>query len=764
MLKEKQLFDLLQQGLTLHQQGKFKEAQPIYEQVLRIQPNNFNALYLMGSLFAQTKRNLQAVELLKKTLQINPNHAVAYCNLGNVLSELRHLEDALINYNKAISLNPDFADAYNNRGIALEELKRLKDALVSYDKAINLNPDYAEAYNNRGSALAKLKRLDDALINYDKAISLNPDYADAYNNRGIALLELKHLEDALVSYDKAISLNPDFADAYNNRGIALEELKRLEDALVSYDKAISLNPDFADAYNNSGIALLELKHLEDALVNYDKAISLNPDFADAYNNRGIALSNIKRLEDALVSYDRALQLKPDIDYLLGNMMHAKMHLCDWRNFHSISIQLSEGIIKRERLINPFITLALIDNPELQKQSSDTFISDKHLIRNVLPKILKYPKHQKIRIGYFSADFHNHATMHLMVELFEHHDKSKFELVAFSFGPDVQDEWRKRAVSSFDQFKDVRNKSDIEVVTLARELMIDIAVDLKGFTQDSRLNIFAHRAAPIQVNYLGYPGTIGAAFMDYIIADSILIPEDKRKYYSEKIAYLPDSYQANIKKRQLSEKALTRKEVGLPKDAFVFCSFNNNYKITPSTFDSWMRILKSVEGSVLWLFKSNDTAVKNLKKEAESRGVDSERLFFASFIPVEEHLRRIQLADLFLDTHPYNAHTTASDALRIGLPIVTLMGESFASRVAASLLNVVDLPELITATQEDYESLAISLANNPTEIQKIKNKLEANLPNSDLYNIQKFTSNIEAAYQSMYQRYQNDSPPDHFYIN
>jgi predicted O-linked N-acetylglucosamine transferase (SPINDLY family) len=354
-------------------------------------------------------------------------------------------------------------------------------------------------------------------------------------------------------------------------------------------------------------------------------------------------------------------------------------------------------------------------------------------------------------------------MHLMAELFEYHDKNKFELIAFSFGPDQQDEWRQRARSSFDQFINVRSNSDIEVASLARELTIDIAVDLKGFTQNQRASIFAHRVAPIQVNYLGYPGTMGAEYMDYIIADPILIPDDKREHYSEKIAYLPNSYQVNVKERLISDKAISRKEFGLSDNAFVFCSFNNNYKITPKTFDCWLRILQAVEGSILWVFKSNETAVKNLKKEAEFRGIDSSRLVFASYLPVEEHLKRIQLADLFLDALPCNAHTTASDALRVGLPVITQMGESFASRVSASLLNAVGLPELVTKTTKEYEFLAIELATNPKHLMEIKDKLVTNLSTCMLYKTKLFTQHIEFAYQEMYKRYQDELAPDHIYV-
>jgi predicted O-linked N-acetylglucosamine transferase (SPINDLY family) len=354
-------------------------------------------------------------------------------------------------------------------------------------------------------------------------------------------------------------------------------------------------------------------------------------------------------------------------------------------------------------------------------------------------------------------------MHLMAELFECHDRDKFELIAFSFGPDNQDEWRQRILLCFDKFVDVRFRSDRDIALLSRNMEIDIAVDLKGFTKNSRMGVFSEGSAPIQVNYLGYPGTMAAEYMDYIIADHTLIPESHQRYYSEKVVYLPNSYQVNISKRKISNKSLTRHDVGLPNTGFVFLCFNNIYKITPYTFSGWMRILEVVEGSVLWLLESNSSAVSNLKKEATKSGINEDRLIFAKHISVAEHLNRIQLADLFLDTLPINAHTTTSDALRMELPVLTCMGNSFASRVAASLLNAVNLPELITTTQEQYESLAIQLALHPEKLKIIKDKLINNLPTAPLYDTPLFTRHLESAYLTMYDRYQHGLDPDHIYV-
>ena len=440
-----------------------------------------------------------------------------------------------------------------------------------------------------------------------------------------------------------------------------------------------------------------------------------------------------------------------------------MKICSWSGSAESLKDISKKVMMNEKVINPFPLLALNDDALLHKKSSEIYIQSRYPFNPVLEPILKRPQSQKIRVGYFSADFHNHATGYLMAELFELHDKSQFELVGFSFGPIVNDEMRQRLEKSFDQFIEIGKKSDLEVAKLSRDLNIDIAVDLKGFTQDARTGIFAHLAAPIQVNYLGYPGTLGADYIDYIIADKTLISPELQSYYSEKVIYLPNSYQVNDRKRLISDRQFTKQELGLPENRFVFCCFNNNYKILPVTFEGWIRILKAVEGSVLWLLQDNSWAVENLKKEAEKQGIAPDRLVFAKLLPLPEHLARHRLADLFLDTFPCNAHTTTSDALWTGLPVLTLMGSTFASRVAASLLNAVGLPELVTTNQADYEVLAIELAKSPKKLADIKLKLARNRLTTPLFDTPLFTKNLEAAYIKMMERYQADLQPDHVFI-
>ena len=673
------------------------------------------------------------------------------------------LERAVELISKAIGLNTKVAAAHHSLGITLQHLKRPVDALASYDKAIALKPDFAEAHFNRGLGLADLKRSADALASYDKAIALKPDYVEAHNNRGNALMDLKRPVDALASYDKAIALKPDFAEAYYNRGVALKELKRSADALASYDKAIALKPDFAEAYNNRGVALKDLKRSADALASYDKAIALKPDFAEAYNNRGVALKDLKRPVDALASYDRAIALKPDLAEVEGLRLLTKMQLCDWSNFDAECRHLILSVRNGNVITQPFTFLNFSSSPGDQFQCAKLWITNKYPpFDKPIWQGDRYD-HDRIRVAYLSADFGEHAVSLLAAGMFECHDKSRFDVTAISLGPDDNSKMRQRLKASFEHFIDANTYSDDQIANLIRSMEVDILVDLMGFTGDSRTSICARRSAPIQVNYLGYPGTMGAQYIDYIIADRIVISENQHEFYSEKIVFLPNSYQPNDRERHIADRIFTRAEVGLPQEGFVFCCFNNNYKILPDIFDIWMRILKQVVGSVLWILEDNATASTNLRKEAVARGVSAERLIFAKRVPPSDHLARHRLADLFLDTLPYNAHTTASDALWAGLPVLTCLGETFAGRVAASLLNAIRLPELITTTLEDYERLAIELATNPEKLARIKRTLADNRLTTPLFDTKLFTRHIEAAYSAMYERHKVGLAPDHIVV-
>ena len=789
---------MMQDAMALHQSGQLDAAEAQYKKLLSLLPTHTFLLASLGRLAFQKSQFDTAVKLFGRSLQIDPDQPETFCAQGAALQELKRYDESIVKFDRAILLDARCSDAYYNKGISQQELKLFNEAVSSFNSAIALNPNDADAYYNRSISLRKLKRFDEALESINYCIALQPDYPDAYCNRGSILVDLKQYEEALVDHEHAIQLNPNYAEAYYHQGNTLKNLNRLENALDSYESAILLNPDYAEAYNNRGYTLHSLKQFDKALLDFDHAIALKPNFAEAYCNKGYTLQCVKRFDDALLSFDQAIlcdhyygdaynyrgytleslnllddallsfehaiALNSQIDFTFACLLHTKMNLCIWDNFTNQVYKLSQKINGDEKVVSPFTVVALIEDPEIQRVSAEIFAKVLYPLNNDLPKIARYSKHFKIRVAYFSVDFRIHPVAALTAELYETHDRNQFEIYAFSFGFDTNDELNIRIKAGVDYFYDVRTMSDKDIAILTRSLEIDIAVDLGGYTADSRTGIFAMQVAPIQVNYLGYPGTMAAEYMDYLIADHTLIPENLQQHYSEKIVYMPNSYMVNDTKSKVSKRVFTREEVGLPRKGVVFCCFNNFYKITPNVFNLWMKILQQVDGGVLWLPDGNSTAVKNLKAQALKYDINEDRLVFAPRLPLmEDHFNRLQLADLFLDTVPYNAHTTASDALRMGLPVLTCMGESFASRVAASLLNAVNVPELITNTLEEYEALAIDLAIHPEKLKAIKEKLVTNLPTAPLYDTPLFTRHLESAYQEMYDRYHNGLAPDHIMV-
>jgi len=748
--------------IALYSSGKIQEALDSVETLIKDYPNEALLYNISGACYKAIGQLNTAVKSFEKALAIKPDYIEAYYNLGVTFQELGQLEDAVKCYEKALALKPDYIEAHNNLGVTFQELDQLNAAVKCYEKALALKPDYADAHNNLGVTFKELGQLDAALKRFEKALSFKPDYAEAHNNLGVTLKELNQLDIAAKSYEKALAIKPDFAEAHNNLGNALKDLGQLDDAVKSYKKAFTIKQDFAEAHNNLGNALKDLRQLDDAVKSYKKALNINPNFTDAYANLGDVHKRLGQMDEALVNYERAISINPNLNYMLGDYLYIKMYLCLWDDLSNNLSELTNKINNGEKVLNPFIALTVIDNPGVQRKTAEIHANDKYPKNHSLPTIEPYPEHTKIRIGYFSADFRDHPVSHLTAELYEMHDRERFEINAFSFGPDTKDEMNLRIKAGVDHFYDVRTMSHKDVAMLARSVELDIAVDLGGFTQDARTGIFAMSAAPIQISYIGYLGTMGANYYDYLVADKTIIPEENQKYYSEKIAYLP-SYQVNDSTQSNPKTIFTRQDLKLPDVGFVFCCFNNIFKVTPTTFDSWGRILEQVDGSVLLVYSGDESAKTNLTKEIVRRGIDSNRLIFGERLSMPEYLARYQVADLFLDTHPYNAGTTASDALRMGLPVLTYIGNSFASRMAASLLNAVNLPELITNTQEQYESLAVELATNPEKLRIIKDKLVNNLSTAPLYDTPLFTRNLESAYLAMYERHQNRLDPDHIYV-
>jgi protein O-GlcNAc transferase len=537
----------------------------------------------------------------------------------------------------------------------------------------------------------------------------------------------------------------------------LLHLRRPAEALASLEQALTLREDHSDAHYNRGIALRALGEPAAAVASFDKALALRPDHADAHYNRGIALRDLKRLDAAIAGFDRALALNGDHRYAFCAMADAALAACDWSRTAVLAAELENHVVQQRSFIAPFTLLEYGSAPSLHLQCARTAAADK-LPAVPLPSGGSVQPRQRLRIAYLSADFYRHATAFLMAELFELHDRSRFEIIGISFGADDGSDMRARLTKAFDQFHDVRSWSDREVAQLLRDLDVAIAVDLKGHTQDARLGILAHRGAPIQVSYLGYPGTTGADFIDYVIADKTVLPFDEQPFYTEKIVHLPDCYQVNDSKRPIAPREPTRLDAGLPEHGFVFCCFNNSYKIAPPVFEIWMRLLRDIDGSVLWLLHDNEAARQNLMREAAVRAVDPERLVFAGRLELAEHLARHRLADLFLDTLPYNAHTSASDALWAGLPLLTCCGASFAGRVATSLLRAAGLADLATRDLGEYEALALRLARDPRELRAVRDRLAANRSTCALFDTDRFRGRIEAAYRMMWDlRSRGESP-------
>ncbi|HEX4635439.1 MAG TPA: tetratricopeptide repeat protein [Rhizomicrobium sp.] len=738
---------LLSQAIAFHQTGRLADAERLYRQLMAVNPGEAAAPHMLGVVRAQQGRNSEALELMGTALALKPEAPEILSNYGNVLKAQGRFQEALASYDKALSIKPDYPATWNKRALVLRDLGRLAEALESAGKALSIQANPIEALNTYGIVLADLGRPQEALAHYDRALTLAPAFPDALNNRALTLRNLKQLEDALASVEQALTSQGDFAEAWNNRGVILFDLKRMGEALQSYDQALVLRPGYADAYNNRAAALFGLRRFPESLADCDRALALQGRFADALYNRGNALSELNRPQEALSSYEQALAIDPDHPNALSGLANAAMTIGDWTRTAHLAEQLKADVLENKSHIQPFVLMGYVDDNELQLRCSQNYV------RQSGPGALapwwqgEAYGHDKIRLAYLSADFHEHVTAGLLAEMFERHDRERFEITAVSFGPDDASAMRARLIQAFDRFHDARQQSDRDVAALLRAWEIDIAIDLGSYTSGARPWVLAHRPAPVQAKYMGYPGTSGSDFIDYLIADRMAVPEDQQRFFSEKIIALPDTLWVTDTRRTLTQ-APSRGEVGLPEQGFVFCCFNHNWKITPPVFDIWMRLLGKVEGSTLWLLEGNATIRGNLCREAEARGIDESRLVFAGRTSSEKHLARHQLADLFLDTLPYNAHTTASDALWAGLPVITTPGRSFPARVAASILKAAGLSELIARDLEQYEALALTLARNPAALAVIRKKLLASKDSMALFDTARFTRNLEAAFVTM----------------
>ena len=640
----------------------------------------------------------------------------------------------------------------------------------NFNKAIKLAllltknfPNHSFAWKALALSYEKTGKIIKSLAANQKAKEINPQDADVHNNLGNVLKKLEKFDEAKDSYRQAILLRQNFSEAYYNLGDLLNKLGRFEEAEKNYNQAIKFKPNFAEAFNNLANLLKELRRFEEAEKNYNQAIKFKPNFAEAFNNLANLLKELRRLDESIINYKESLKIKPELINAEAEILFLEASIGDHSNYKNLDKKSSRlGISTKS--VEPFPGLSWVDNPLQQLKRSINYSEEKFKRTPINISIKPKVPPKRIKIAYISGDFYNFPTMHLLAGVLETHNRDRFEVYAFSYTLRQNDEMRQRIKLGVDHFIDVSHLSSIEIAKLIKSKNIDISIDLNGYTKETRSEIFQYRMSPIQINYLGYPSTMGASFMDYIIADPITIPDENRDFYSEKIIYMPHTYQANDNKRKIAKTNLKRADFNLPDKGFVFCCFNQIYKISPKEFAIWMELLKNVDNSVLWLIKSNKWVEHNFGKEAKRLGIDPSRIIFAEKLSQSEHLERQKHADLFIDTFNYNAHTTASDALWCGLPIVTKQGKQFSARVASSLLTACGLSELITKNEIEYKELIYELATNPKKLKTISLKLRENKKNKPLFNTKQYTNDFENGLQKTYDIYFNGELPKNIFVN
>ena len=746
----------LRAALAHHQAGRLDRAEALYRKVLAADPDHTDAMHLLGVLAYQCGKLTPALRLIERALPALAELPDAHLNYGNALRDAGRSAEAIASYRRAIALKPDHGMAHNNLARVLIDGGELAAGLESARRAVALIPDFCGAHANCAGALLGLERFAEAEAALRRALTIQPQLAGLHLDLGCALQAQKRLDEAAAAYQRAVDLQPDFAEAHNNIANVLKDLGRPDDAVACYEVALKLAPDNAVIHTNLGNALRDQRRLDDAVSSYRRALALKPDYAAAHYNLGGVFADRGELEEAVAMLGRAaLQL----EYAAVEWLYARKRMCDWAGYREDEAKARKAVGKQA-----FALLALQSTPAEQLDCARRTATALAVPISLMMPHMAGRSERRVRIGYVSANFRPHAGASLIAGLIEQHDRQDFEIFGYSASPDDGGAIRERLASAFDRFVDISTTTDQDAARLVHANGIDILVDLNGYTQRARTAVFAYRPAPIQVNYLGFPATTGADFVDYIIVDPFVVPMDQQPFFTEQLVQLPDCYQCNDDKRAISDHIPSRAECGLPDDGFVFCCFNNAYKITPDLFDIWMRLLGAVPGSVFWLLDDNLWQKRNLAREAAARGIAPERIVFAPKLPAPDHLARHRLADLFLDTLPYNAHTTASDALWAGLPLVTCSGDTFASRVAGSLLRAIGLPELVTRSLTEYEAMALRLACDGDRLAALRARLARNKWTHPLFDTGRFARNIEAAYWQMWEAWRSGRPPAAFSVS
>jgi predicted O-linked N-acetylglucosamine transferase (SPINDLY family) len=788
---------LLGEAIRLHRSGRLTEAAQLCAHVRQHAPNNLTALLLSGTIELQSGRYHaadqlfqlaqattphsadaavgrantlraigkpdQALVVLEDILRQRPDQAIAWNNRGNLLLEMGRIENAIESYDRAISIQPNYLDALHNRGVARIASGDNLAAEADLTRALELKPDYVQALVNRGTARARQgpDHAHDAVMDLQQAVSLDKTNPNAWQMLGQSYLALRQYDEALSSWSTGLARHSNHASMLHDRGALFNALGRYPDAAADFERLVSLNPGDAAAWQGRGIALARLNHNEQAIASFSQALRYRPDDVLSLYNRAAVFAVLKRYRDAASDLEALIALDPEFPLARGLLLTARLHLCNWKDLDQQREDIDACLRRGLRVIHPFAHLLISDCSAMQLACARLQTAGANPAARVPLYRGEQYSHEKIRVAYLSSDFHQHATSYLMAGVLENHDRSRFEIFGISYGSNDESRMRARVEKACTRFFDVREQDDVSIAILLRDLEIDIAIDLKGYAGGARPGILAHRPCPVQVNYLGYPGTMGAEYVDYLIADRTVIPPEHRQSYSEQVVYLPDTYQPNDSTRPIAPDRVSRRDAGLPEAAFVFCCFNGCQKIPPSIFDSWIRILSRSENAVLWLLEDHQGATANLRREAQARGIATERLIFAQHEQLDRHLARLGLADLVLDTLPYGAHTTTSDALWAGVPVLTRIGSSFAGRVAASLLTAAGLPEMITQSAVEYEAMAQNFAAAPELLSKIREKLARNRESCALFDTVRITRNLEAAYVKMWQCHQRGESPASF---
>ncbi len=741
-------------------EGDTQAATAGFLQILKKYPKHADTLHHLGLIELQRGKVEEAIRWIRKSIEANSRQSHVFSNLGYCLNIVGDYPGAAHACTSAIELDVKNDGAWTNLGNSQKHLKNFEDAKFSYKTALSIQPSNPQYTYNLANTLYDLEDFESARLYFKKTISLQPNFPEAHNNLSVCLIKLKDIQEAFRHTCLAIQLHSEYAEAWRNQGVALCSMRRCEEALIRYERAIEIKPSFAEAWCSLGDALTNLQRYEDALISYKRAIEIRPNYAEAWCGQAFTLNELGLLDEALRHYQQAFEIEPDLDFLFGTLIHAQMKICDWTALDSKLCDLRRRIELGQKAATPFSILGLFDSPALQHRAAEIYANARYSSSNPTCEIRRPRSQSKIHVGYFSMDFDFHPVTYLMADVFKSHNRSDFVIYAFSYGHHFRDMTRNFLKDSFDEFIDIHDLSDLKIIELTRSLDIHIAVDLGGYTKGARTQIFSDRVAPIQVGYLGYPGTLGASFMDYFIGDRVTVTESNYHYFSEKIIYMPHQFQSNPLERPVPVRRNRRADFSLPADAFVFCCFNTSWKITPSTFSCWMQILQGVPDAILWLYADNQWVKENLLARANDHGVSSDRLVFSTRIPPEDYLAQYLQADLFLDTLPYNGGTTVSDALWMGCPVLTLLGQSFAGRMAASLMTGVGLSRLIAHSAEEYIAIATRLAVDPEDLRELKRRLLHSKRASSLFDTLQFTRNLETSYKVIHARHLANLAPDH----